>query len=288
MTRRDVTYSRAVIIPPVVVFALLVLCSFTWHVEHLVKKVNASGDGESKKKNNNNDDVDENVCYNADADEYFPSFPGGKVPYLGPDTLEPFAFRYYNESEVVLGKPMKEWLKFSVAFWHSIRGDGSDPFGAPTKRWPWDDDTCGGGGGGGGSSSHPSSDMMIARRRMRAMFELMRKLGIDRWCFHDRDIAPRGKNLRQTNAHLDAIVDYALQLQRGTGIRPLWGTAQLFSEPHYMSGAATSPQVDVFVRAAAQVKKAMEATHRLGGENFNFWVRRRIMYPNNLILCMAS
>ena len=265
---RDVAYSRAVV---PIVFAL-VLCSFTWHA--LLVKVIASGDGEPKRNNNDA----ENVCNNADADaadadEFFPIFPGGKVPYLGPDTNEPFAFRHYNESEVVLGKPMKEWLKFSVAFWHSIRNDGSDPFGAPTKRWPWDDDTCGDGDGGGGGSSH-SSDMRKSRRRMRAMFELMRKLGIDRWCFHDRDIAPRGKDLAETNANLDAVVEYALELQRGTGIKPLWGTAQLFSEPHYMSGAATSPHVDVFVRAAAQVKKAMEATHRLGGENFNFWVRR--------------
>ena len=211
-------------------------------VEHLVKKVNASGDGESTKKNNNNDDVVENVCYNADADEYFPSFPGGKVPYLGPDTLEPFAFRYYNESEVVLGKPMKEWLKFSVAFWHSIRGDGSDPFGAPTKRCRGTTRGAGAGGGagGGGSSSHPSSDMRIARRRMRAMFELMRKLAIDRWCFHDRDIAPRGKS-RQTNAHLTQSWITPFSYREEQASDPL-GTAQLFSEPHYMSGAATSPK----------------------------------------------
>ena len=99
----------------------------------------------------------------------------------------------------------------------------------------------------------------------------MRKLGVDLWCFHDRDIAPVGATLQETNANLDEIADYALSLQRGTSIRPLWGTAQLFSEPHYMLGASTSPRVDVFVRAGAQVKKAMDVTHKLGGDAFNFW-----------------
>lgn len=150
------------------------------------------------------DTSNNDVCVNAPGDdesprEFFRGFPGGKVPYLGPDTTEPFAFRHYNESEVVLGKPMREWLTFSVAFWHSIRNNGADPFGHPTKHWPWDEQQ------GEGCAS---SGMVVAKRRMRAMFELMRKLGVDRWCFHDRDIAPVGRNLAETNANLDAIADH--------------------------------------------------------------------------------
>ena len=199
---------------------------------------------------------DDETCVVPDGEVFFPEVPD-VIPFLGPDTDEPFAFRHYNESEVVAGKTMKEWLRFSVAFWHTIRNDGSDPFGAPTKRWPWD--------------AQCDDPMRIAKRRMRALFELMRKLGVDLWCFHDRDIAPVGATLQETNANLDEIAEYALSLQRGTSIRPLWGTAQLFSEPHYMLGASTSPRVDVFVRAGAQVKKAMDVTHKLGGEAFNFW-----------------
>lgn len=193
---------------------------------------------------------------------FWPDAPA-VIPFKGADSQDPLAFRHYNASEEVLGRTMKDWLRFSVAFWHSIRNDGSDPFGFPTKRWPWDAAPAG--------CEDPPPPMELAKRRMRAMFELMRKLGVDLWCFHDRDIAPRGDTLEETNANLDEIVEYAAQLQEGTEIRPLWGTAQLFAEPHYMHGAATSPSVDVFVRAAAQVKKAMDATRRLGGENFNFW-----------------
>jgi xylose isomerase len=107
-----------------------------------------------------------------------------------------------------MGKTMKQWLKFSVAFWHSIRNDGADPFGAPTKRWPWDDVTTCGASTHGGNASTSSSDMCVAKRRMRALFELMRKLGVNRWCFHDRDIAPQGKDLAETNANLDEITAY--------------------------------------------------------------------------------
>lgn len=238
--------------------ALLAVC-LSW--QRQVKAVGSSSE-------TNND----SCAAGSDDDEtyqFFPSFPGGRVPYLGPETNEPFAFKHYNESEVVLGKTMKDWLRFSVAFWHTIRNDGSDPFGTPTKRWPWDE-TCGDNGKMKDGTSG-STNIAIAKRRMRAIFELMRKLGVDRWCFHDRDIAPPGKDFAETNSNLEQMADYALHLQRGTNIKPLWGTAQLFAEPHYMSGAATSPHVDVFIRAAAQVKKAMEVTLKLGGENFNFW-----------------
>ncbi|XP_050120576.1 xylose isomerase-like isoform X3 [Malus sylvestris] len=154
-----------------------------------------------------------------------------------------------------LGKKMKEWMRFSVAFWHTFRGTGGDPFGAPTKNWPWEDGT---------------NSVAMAKRRMRANFQFINKLGVDRWCFHDRDIAPVGKTLEESNKNLDEVVALAKELQ-GTKIRPLWGTAQLFLHPRYMHGGATSPKVGVCAYAAAQVKKAIEVTHYLGGENYVFW-----------------
>eukprot|EP01025_Chloroclados_australasicus_P015017 TRINITY_DN1712_c0_g1_i8.p6 TRINITY_DN1712_c0_g1~~TRINITY_DN1712_c0_g1_i8.p6 ORF type:complete len:181 (+),score=16.94 TRINITY_DN1712_c0_g1_i8:1211-1753(+) len=154
----------------------------------------------------------------------------------------PLLFRYYNPDEVILGKPMKEWLRFSVAFWHTLRGDGSDPFGSPTKNWPWEDPNL--------------SPLEMAFRRVHVLFEILDKLGVERWCFHDRDIAPEGATLAETNANLDKVAEVIMELQKGTDIRPLWGTAQLFKHPRYMHGAATSPNATVFAFAAAQVKKS--------------------------------
>ncbi|KAL4182105.1 hypothetical protein AMTRI_Chr12g240880 [Amborella trichopoda] len=186
--------------------------------------------------------------------EFFPGIP--KIKYEGPSSKNPLAYKWYNADEEILGKKMKDWLRFSVAFWHTFRGTGGDPFGAPTKYWPWEDGT---------------NSISMAKRRMSANFEFMEKLGVDRWCFHDRDIAPDGKTLAESNANLDEVVAFAKELQEGTGIRPLWGTAQLFMHPRYMHGAATSSEVGVYAYAAAQVKKAIEVTHYLGGENFVFW-----------------
>eukprot|EP01025_Chloroclados_australasicus_P015007 TRINITY_DN1712_c0_g1_i11.p1 TRINITY_DN1712_c0_g1~~TRINITY_DN1712_c0_g1_i11.p1 ORF type:complete len:428 (+),score=61.83 TRINITY_DN1712_c0_g1_i11:1211-2494(+) len=169
----------------------------------------------------------------------------------------PLLFRYYNPDEVILGKPMKEWLRFSVAFWHTLRGDGSDPFGSPTKNWPWEDPNL--------------SPLEMAFRRVHVLFEILDKLGVERWCFHDRDIAPEGATLAETNANLDKVAEVIMELQKGTDIRPLWGTAQLFKHPRYMHGAATSPNATVFAFAAAQVKKALEITQQLGGEHYVFW-----------------
>ena len=152
---------------------------------------------------------------------------------------------------------MSEWFRFSVAFWHTFMGSGGDMFGGPTKAWPW--------------HSQKLSPMQKAEAAMRANFELIDKLGVDYWCFHDRDIAPAGATLAESNANLDKIVDLAAKLQAQTGARPLWGTAQLFAEPWYMHGGSTSPQAEVFARAAAQAKKAMDVTHKLGGLNFVFW-----------------
>jgi xylose isomerase len=151
---------------------------------------------------------------------------------------------------------MKDWLRFSVCYWHTFRGTGADPFGAPTIHRAWDDG---------------SDTLENALRRLRASFEFMSKLGVEYYTFHDRDIAPEGHNLEETNKNLDAVVDLALQLQKETGIKLLWGTANLFSHPRYMNGAATNPCAHVFAHAAAQVKKVMDVTHKLGGDNFVFW-----------------
>lgn len=187
--------------------------------------------------------------------EFFPGIP--KIQYEGPKSTNPLSFRYYNADEVIMGKKMKDWLRFSVAFWHTFRGDGGDPFGSATKRWSWDDPKL--------------EPMQKAFRAMHANFEFMDKLGIELWCFHDRDIAPEADTLEETNLNLDQVVEVALELQKGTSIRPLWGTAQLFKHPRYMHGAATSPNATVFAYAAAQVKKAMDVTQLLGGQNYVFW-----------------
>ncbi|GAB4838202.1 hypothetical protein Ancab_027732 [Ancistrocladus abbreviatus] len=186
--------------------------------------------------------------------EFFPGIP--KIKYEGQNSKNPLAFKYYNAEEEILGKKMKDWMRFSVAFWHTFRGSGADPFGAPTKYWPWEDGT---------------NSVAMAKRRMRANFEFLEKLGVEFWCFHDRDIAPDGKTLEETNRNLDEVVALAKELQQRTEIHPLWGTAQLFMHPRYMHGAATSPELGVYAYAAAQVKKAMEVTHYLGGENYVFW-----------------
>ncbi|CAM8979853.1 unnamed protein product [Rhodiola kirilowii] len=185
--------------------------------------------------------------------EFFPGIPN--IKYEGPTSKNRLAFKWYNANEEILGKKMKDWLRFSVAFWHTFRGTGGDPFGAPTKFWPWEDGT---------------NSLAMAKRRMRANFEFINKLGVDKWCFHDRDIAPDGATLEETNVNLDEIIALAKELQ-GSKIHPLWGTAQLFHHPRYMHGAATSSELGVFLYAAAQVKKAMEVTHYLGGENYVFW-----------------
>ncbi|TXG61022.1 hypothetical protein EZV62_012385 [Acer yangbiense] len=185
--------------------------------------------------------------------EFFPGIP--TIKYEGPTSKNPLSFKWYNAQEEILGKKMKDWMRFSVAFWHTFRGSGADPFGSATKNWPWEDGT---------------NSLAMAKRRMRANFEFIKKLGVDLWCFHDRDIAPDAETLEETNKNLDEVVALAKKLQ-GTKIHPLWGTSQLFLHPRYMHGAATSSEVGVYAYAAAQVKKAMEATHYLGGENYVFW-----------------
>ncbi len=185
---------------------------------------------------------------------FFPEVP--KIRYEGPTSTNPLAFRHYNADEVVAGKPMREHFRFAVAYWHTFRGQGADPFGPGCAVRPWEDGT-------------DSVDMAI--KRVRVAFELIEKLGVGFYCFHDRDVAPEGSGLRETNANLDKVVKALKEEQGRAGIKLLWGTANLFSNPRFVHGAATSCNADVFAYAAAQVKKALEVTKELGGENYVFW-----------------
>ena len=185
---------------------------------------------------------------------YFPEI--AKIQYEGPKSRNPLAFRWYNASEVIEGKTMKEHLRFSIVYWHTMRGTGSDPFGPGTAIRPWDD----------GSNSVDN-----ALTRVEAAFELFQKLDAPYYAFHDRDVAPEGSSLRETNANLQKIADSLKAHQQSTGVKLLWGTANMFSNPRFMHGAATTCNAEVFAYAAAQVKKAMEVTKDLGGENYVFW-----------------
>ena len=179
-----------------------------------------------------------------------------KVEYEGPESKNPLAFRWYNPEEMIEGKSMKDHLRFSVVYWHTMCGDGSDPFGMPTMQRPWDD--------GSGSVDN-------ALRKVEVMFEIMEKLQAPYYAFHDRDVAPEGATLSESNANLDRIAKSLKEHQEKTGIKLLWGTANMFSNPRYMHGAATSCNVDVFAYAASQVRKCLEVTKELGGENYVFW-----------------
>ena len=188
------------------------------------------------------------------ATSWFEKVPN--IPYEGPNSNNPLAFTHYNADEMVAGKSMRDHLRFAVCYWHAMRGTGADPFGVGCRSMPW---------------SVADDEMQAAHQTMDAMFEFVTKLGAPFWCFHDRDIAPECDDLAETNAKLDEMIDHAERLQEATGVRLLWGTACLFTHPRYMGGAGTSPSVDVFAHAAAQVKKAIEVTHRLGGAGYVFW-----------------
>ena len=185
--------------------------------------------------------------------QFFSNVP--HVKYEGISSENPFSFRYYNPDEVVAGKPMREHLKFALSYWHTMCGDGTDMFGRGTfvKNF-------------GGAE-----DMAIYKNKAYAAFELMDKLSIDYFCFHDRDIAPEGETLTQSNARLDEIAGLLEDLMKQYGKKLLWGTANCFSNPRYMHGAGTSPNADVFAFAAAQIKKALELTVKLGGTGYVFW-----------------
>ncbi len=178
----------------------------------------------------------------------------GKVKHEGPDSTNPLAYRFYNKDEVVLGKRMEDHLRFAVAYWHSFAWPGGDPFGGQTFERPWFGDT-----------------MDAARLKADVAFEMFSALGVPYYCFHDADVRPEGRSFAESAARLDEIADVFAAKQLETGVRLLWGTANLFSHRRYMAGAATNPDPDVFYYAAATVKKCIDVTKRLGGENYVLW-----------------
>ncbi|NOT60167.1 MAG: xylose isomerase [Acidobacteria bacterium] len=185
------------------------------------------------------------------------AFPKIKqVKFEGPDTRNDYAYKHYNPDELVEGKTMREHLRFASCYWHTMRGRGAEIFGMPTAVRPWDDF---------------SESMENALRRVPVFFELLEKLQIDYYCFHDRDVAPEGKTLKESHKNLDRVVKELAKAQKNSGKKVLWGTACLFQHPRFMHGAATSPDLNAFAYAAGQVKKALEVTHELGGEGYVFW-----------------
>jgi len=187
--------------------------------------------------------------------KYFPKVEK-PIPYEGKDSKNPLAFKYYNKHQRVGGKTMGEHLRFSVAYWHTLMGTGSDMFGGPSFKREW----------------HKAANPLDrAKETMEAAFEFFQKLGVDFFCFHDRDIAPEGDTFAESCKNLEIMVEFAKGLQKDTGVKVLWGTANLFSNPIYSQGAATSPNAHVMAHAAAQVKNAIDATKELGGVNYVFW-----------------
>jgi len=183
-------------------------------------------------------------------------WPGvGKIKYEGPDSENPLAFKHYNPKKKILGKTMADHLRFSVCFWHTFKGGGMDPFGVATMIRAY----------------HADDPMTEAELTLQAAFELFTKLGVGFWCFHDLDIAPEADSLAETNKRFERMVKLAKKLQDDTGVQLLWGTSNLFAHPRFMSGASTSPSPEVFAYAAAQVKRAMDATKYLKGAGYVFW-----------------
>jgi xylose isomerase len=185
--------------------------------------------------------------------EFFPGI--GKIKFEGKDSKNPLAFKWYNEEEVVAGKTMKEHFRFALSYWHAMTGDGGDPFGGGTTQFPWD----------------ASSDVEERNKnRMDAAFEFMTKLGMPFWCFHDIDVVEDG-SVDDIEKRLQTMIEYAKEKQKASGIKLLWGTANVFSNPRYMNGAGTNPDFDVLAHAGTQIKNAIDATIALGGENYVFW-----------------
>ena len=186
--------------------------------------------------------------------EFFPGI--GKIQFEGKESKNPMAFRYYDADKVVLGKTMAEWLKFSMAWWHTLCAEGADQFGGGTKTFPWNGAAC---------------PIQVAKDKVDAGFEFMQKIGIEYYCFHDVDLVDEGANVEEYEANLKEIVAYLKEKQAETGIKLLWGTANVFGHKRYMNGAATNPDFDVVARAAVQIKNAIDATIELGGTNYVFW-----------------
>ena len=186
--------------------------------------------------------------------EYFPGI--NRIKYEGSDSKNMMSFKYYDENRVVRGKKMRDHFRFAVAYWHSFCNEGSDPFGPGTRKLAW---------------LEHADPMQQARDKLDAAFEFISKLGTPFYCFHDRDMAPEGKDVRESSENLRKIADLALEKQKESGVQLLWGTANVFSHPRYMNGASTNPDFHVLTHAAAQVKAALETTVFLGGENYVFW-----------------
>ncbi|MBQ2321906.1 MAG: xylose isomerase [Bacteroidales bacterium] len=188
------------------------------------------------------------------AKEYFANI--GKIKFEGAQSKNPLAFRYYDAERVVMGKKMKDWLKFAMAWWHTLCAEGGDQFGGTTKSFPW----------------NASSDaVQAAKDKADAGFEIMQKLGIEYYCFHDIDLVSPGANVAEYEKNLKEVVAYLKQKQQETGIKLLWGTANVFGDKRYMNGASTNPDFDVVARAIVQIKNAIDATIELGGQNYVFW-----------------
>lgn len=189
------------------------------------------------------------------AKEYFPQI--GKIPFEGTASKNPMAFHYYDENKVVAGKKMKDWLNFAMAWWHTLGAASGDQFGGQTRSYEWD---------------KADSALQRAKDKMDAGFEIMEKLGIHYFCFHDVDLIDPADDIDEYEANMKAITDYALEkMAAADDIRLLWGTANVFSDKRYMNGAATNPNFDVVARAAVQIKNAIDATIKLGGQNYVFW-----------------
>lgn len=188
------------------------------------------------------------------AREFFPGI--GRIPFEGRQSDNPLAFKHYDATRLIGGRSMAEHLRFAVCYWHSFCNAGHDPFGPGTRRYPWD---------------RSDTAMARAEARLDAAFEFVTKLGVPYYCFHDIDLAPDADDIGEYRANLQHMVQLAKQRQQATGIKLLWGTANLFSHPRYMNGAATNPDFAVVARAAVQVKAALDATVELGGENYVFW-----------------
>ena len=187
-------------------------------------------------------------------EEFFPNI--GKIPFEGTMSKKPMAFHYYEPERMVHGKKMKDWLRFSMAWWHTLGADGSDQFGSGTKKFPWNEG---------------STALERAKSKMDAGFEIMQKIGFEYYCFHDVDLIEEGDSAEEYEKNMREIVAYAKQKQAETGIRLLWGTANVFGHPRYMNGAATNPDFHAAARAMLQIKNAIDATIELGGENYVFW-----------------
>ncbi|MGV3762160.1 xylose isomerase [Parapedobacter sp.] len=186
--------------------------------------------------------------------EYFKGI--GKIAYEGPESDNPLAYRWYDAGRVIAGKTMEEHLRFAVAYWHSFNGNGGDPFGGPTLFFPWDKN---------------NDVIQRAKDKMDAAFEFFTKIGMPYYCFHDVDVVDYGDNVAENEKRLETLVAYAKEKQAASGVKLLWGTANLFSHKRYMNGAATNPDFAAVAHAGAQIKAALDATIALGGENYVFW-----------------